>query len=201
MNVTLTDADAPGFVQVVPTNGATPLGASSSLNATHAGQTVANLVIVPLGSDGSITLFTQSGTHLIADVMGYITSGAAPVSKAGLYVPVEPTRLLDTRATPPTPGVGGVAAVVPSDRLIPPGQASGYFLKITATNAAAPGYVQALPSGQLTFGVSSNLNIETAGGTIANAVLDRRLCLGSVVFYVFAGADLVIDCTGWFLAA
>jgi sugar lactone lactonase YvrE len=200
LNVTLTEADAPGFVQVIPTDGPTPLGESSSLNATHAGQTVANLVMVPLGSDGSVTLYTMSGGHLVADVMGYVTSSSAPTDSAGLFVPVAPTRLLDTRSTPPALGPGGVITIIPAGRgPLPPEGISGYYVNVTATNAAAPGYVQVLPAGQTTFGGSSNVNVEQAGDTIANAALIGAGSGGGVSFYVFAGADLVIDCAGWFV--
>ena len=41
-----------------------------------AGQTVANLVVVPVGTDGNVMLFNGSpgATDLIADVVGYIKS-------------------------------------------------------------------------------------------------------------------------------
>jgi hypothetical protein len=32
-----------------------------------AGQTIPNLVIVPVGADGNIRLYTDAGTHLIID--------------------------------------------------------------------------------------------------------------------------------------
>jgi hypothetical protein len=202
LNVTLTEADAPGFVQVIPTGGPTPLGASSSLNASRAGQTVANLVVVPLGADGSVTLYTQSGAHLIADVMGYVSSGQAPTSAAGLFVPIVPTRLLDTRSHPPRPGAGGIVVVIPAaGAQIPDGGASGFYLNVTATNADAPGYVQVLPAGQVSFGGSSNLNIENAGQTIANAAVVAAGVGDGVTFFVYSGADLVIDCAGWFVGA
>ena len=42
-----------------------------SLNATAAGQTIANHAVVATGSDGGLRLFTQSGTHLVVDVSGW----------------------------------------------------------------------------------------------------------------------------------
>jgi len=69
-NVTATDATAPGYVQAFPTGVGLP-GTSSNLNVEQAGQTIANAVTVPIGVDGAITLFTQSGTHLVLDITGY----------------------------------------------------------------------------------------------------------------------------------
>lgn len=47
MNVTITGSLGPGFVQVLPTGQATR-GPSSNLNVERAGQTIPNLVIVPI---------------------------------------------------------------------------------------------------------------------------------------------------------
>jgi alpha-tubulin suppressor-like RCC1 family protein len=55
-----------------------PSGANAALASfTHpANENVANLVIVPIGSDGKIRLFNNSAgtTHLIVDITGYITN-------------------------------------------------------------------------------------------------------------------------------
>ena len=49
---------------------------ASNLNFV-AGQTIPNLVVVPVGADGSIRLFNGSGgaVDLIADVAGYYLIG------------------------------------------------------------------------------------------------------------------------------
>jgi hypothetical protein len=36
-----------------------------------AGATTPNAVVSKVGADGTVCLFTQSGTHLIADLNGY----------------------------------------------------------------------------------------------------------------------------------
>jgi hypothetical protein len=70
LNVTVTGPTASGDIVVFADGTSRPL--ASNLNFTH-DQTVPNLVIVPLGSDGKIALTNQSaGTvQLIADVEGY----------------------------------------------------------------------------------------------------------------------------------
>jgi bacillolysin len=68
LNVTVTDAQGPGFVTVFPCGSAQPN--ASSLNYV-VGSTVANAVIVKVGAGGQVCLFTQSPINLIADVNGY----------------------------------------------------------------------------------------------------------------------------------
>ena len=48
-------------------------GASSTLNANTASQTIANAAIIPV-IGGQVDLFTQSGGHLLADISGYYTA-------------------------------------------------------------------------------------------------------------------------------
>jgi hypothetical protein len=68
MNVTVTETKGPGYVTVWPDGDPKPF--VSSLNFT-AGQTVPNLVLVPVGADGSVRLSSTAGTQLIADLAGY----------------------------------------------------------------------------------------------------------------------------------
>jgi hypothetical protein len=68
LNVTVTDAQAPGFVTVFPCGSDQPN--ASSVNYVS-GSTVANAVIVKVGASGQVCLFTQSPINLIADVTGY----------------------------------------------------------------------------------------------------------------------------------
>ncbi len=92
-----------GYVTAYPTGGDRP--GTSTLNAP-AGHTVANLAIVPLGDGGTVTLHNGSAgtTNLVADVFGYVLEGET-IARGG-YVPVAPTRILDTRR--PTAAAGGI---------------------------------------------------------------------------------------------
>jgi hypothetical protein len=66
--------------------------------------------MVPLGADGQVSIFTQSGGHLLADVFGWF--GPSPATSDGRYVAVgAPSRVLDTRdATQvPVPNPGDTA--------------------------------------------------------------------------------------------
>ena len=69
LNVTAVDASASGYVTVYPDGSARPL--ASNLNVGP-GQTVPNLVVAKLGSNGKVCLYNHAGTvDLVADVNGY----------------------------------------------------------------------------------------------------------------------------------
>ena len=203
MNVTITNATAAGYVQVIPTGGATAIGASSNLNAVTAGQTVPNFVIVPVGTGGNVTLYSQSGTDLVADVAGYFTDESADPAISGQFVAVTPTRLLDTRDST-KPGPGGTVIVDPAGTAgtkagVTRDAVAAVAANITATEATAKGFVQGLPTGQAELGSSSNLNVERAGQTIANAATVTVGNGGTLTLFTQNGTHLVADMTGWYL--
>ncbi|QNK81805.1 hypothetical protein [Nakamurella sp. PAMC28650] len=70
LNVTVTNPATIGYLSVFPSDTSAPL--ASNLNFVK-GQTVANLVMVPIGADGKIVLDNQSlgAADLIADIAGY----------------------------------------------------------------------------------------------------------------------------------
>jgi hypothetical protein len=69
LNVTATNTTKQSFLTVWPT--ATTQPTASDLNWV-AGQTVPNLVVVKLGSDGAVQVFNASGsTDVVVDVSGW----------------------------------------------------------------------------------------------------------------------------------
>ncbi len=69
MNVTVTNPTAASWLRVSPTGSPPPV--ASNLNFT-AGQTIANLVTVRLGTGGRVDLTNLAGRpDVIADVVGY----------------------------------------------------------------------------------------------------------------------------------
>ena len=73
MNVTAAESTASGFVTVWPAGQQRPV--VSNLNVTFAGQNIPNLVVAPISVTGAVSLFTQGGGHLIADVAGVFITG------------------------------------------------------------------------------------------------------------------------------
>ena len=72
LNVTVTEPSGSGYVTVYPCGIATPL--ASNLNF-EAGTTAANAVVVKVGVDGKVCLFSSRSTQLIVDVNGFFPSG------------------------------------------------------------------------------------------------------------------------------
>jgi hypothetical protein len=194
VTVTVTESARSGYVQVVPSGGPTALGASSNLNVDRPGQTVSNLVLVPLGGDGAITFFDTSGSQLVVDLVGYMTGSSAAVSGEGRFVPAVPTRVMDTRGAP-------VAPPRLTDTVVdsPASARSGPWLaNVTVAGARAAGYVQARrPSDRP--GATSNLNLAGAGSIVANQlVLPGEY---ESLLFTHAGGHLVVDIVGSFTQA
>lgn len=198
LNVTATNTTLPGFVTAWPAGLPQPL--ASNLNVEQAGQTIANLVMVPLSAAGKVALYSQSRLDLVADLEGYVTGAGAPVSTDGLFTPLVPTRALDTRASNPLPRLaGGVAATLPlAGRAgVPATGVAAVLMNVTATGAAAPGFVTVFPGGG-GVPLASNLNISGPGQTIPNLALGSLGTGGTVGLYSLSSTDLVIDVAGWF---
>jgi hypothetical protein len=69
VNITVTEANGPGFVTAWAHGSAQP--GTANLNVERTGQTIGNLAIIPVSSDSSADLFTLTGAHLIVDVLGW----------------------------------------------------------------------------------------------------------------------------------
>ncbi|MEW2588363.1 PKD domain-containing protein [Streptomyces virginiae] len=196
LNLTATNTTDSGHI--IASGSGRPRPETSSLNYGP-GQTVANLVIMPVGSDGRVNLDNVGwgSVDLIADVTGYFT----PAASSG-YKALSPTRFVDTRDGKGAPkgqvagqssfgvqiaGVGGV-----------PKGATAVSLNATVTNPHEAGHLTVHPSGQATP-TASNLNF-TTGQTVANSVIvpvgpDGRIIVrnGS-----WQPADVVIDVNGYY---
>ena len=203
LNVTAASATAPGFVTVWPTGVARPN--ASNINVTFAGEDIPNLVIVPVGAGGKVSLYTQSGTHLLADVAGWFTDSTQPFLNSGLFVSMAPTRVLDTRSA-----IGvAVAKPVAADHSIdlalagngglPATGISAVVLNVTAAESLAPGFITAWPTGS-PKPTASNLNVTGANQDIANLVSVAVGATGSVSLYTQPGGDLIADLAGYYIA-
>jgi len=201
LNVTVTDTTAPSYLTVYPKGAARPT--ASNLNWT-AGSTVPNLVEVALGQGGMITLFNLQGfTDVVIDVEGYVSPPDQSATLDGLFHPVVPVRVLDTRPASQvgpysTPvGPGGVISlnVCPSSALVP--SDASVVLNVTATDTTAASYLTMWPHGALRP-VASNLNW-AAGQTVPNRVMVKPGAGCVVDIFNLAGStDVVVDLNGWY---
>ena len=176
---------------------------ASTLNAP-AGRTIANLAVVPLDGSGRMTLYNGSSgtTNLVADVFGYYLAGDA--SATGAYVPLAPTRILDTRK-----GIGATAGLVAGHGTIrvqatgvgavPTTPVSAVVVNLTATGATTSGYVTAFRADRPAV---SSLN-DGPGRTVANlTVVPVDRLTGTFGLYNGSanGVHLVADVQGYVLA-
>jgi len=197
INLTGTEADAPGFLTAYPTGQSLPL--ASNVNLSDPGTTAPNLAIVPLGPDGAITVYSSHGTHALGDVTGYITDSTAPVSVEGLFVPIAPERVFDTRdAGGPVAPDGTIDQAIAGTGHIPAG-AVGVVLNVTGVDAPSPGFLTAWPTGTAPP-LASTLNFwSTPTDTRANAAMLPVGTDGKISFYVLAGGHVLADATGYYI--
>jgi hypothetical protein len=202
LNVTVTNTTAPSFLTVYPAGDVRPL--ASNLNWV-AGQTVPNLVEVPLGTGGAVTFYNPAGSvDVIADLEGYFT---APSGTAGGQVALTPARISDTRSGSGQPNAGSTLG--PGGSLdiqvtgaggVPATGVSGVILNVTVTNTTAPSFLTVWPTGS-TRNLVSNLNW-MAGLTVPNRVFVPVGTGGKVSVYSPSGSvDVVVDVGGYFTSA
>ena len=200
LNVTVTNQTSGGYVVVYPGSSSRP--ASSNLDYA-AGQTVANMVTVPVGYDGKVQFYVSGGhADVIADLFGYYTIDKA----ASTYVPDGPSRILDTRSGIGTGGVKAPVGAGKSIRLqvdgvagIPAANVSAVVLNVTETNSSTGGYLTAYPDGG-SVPTTSNLDFP-AGKTVANLVTVPVGADGKIDFFNKSGTvDVIADLAGYYLA-
>ena len=79
LNVTITETEGAGFLRVSgsDSSGERPVPATSNINWSQAGQTLANLVLTTVGSESGVDIFAGGGgrTHVVVDVQGYVPFG------------------------------------------------------------------------------------------------------------------------------
>ncbi|MGP3683945.1 PKD domain-containing protein [Streptomyces sp. IBSNAI002] len=196
LNLTVTNTTSSGHILAWGTGHDRPR--TSSVNY-DAGETVPNLVIMPVGRDGYVNLDNRGweSVDLIADVTGYFTTSAS----SG-YTSLPPTRFVDTRtgqgsAKAQVAGQGSFGVQMTGVGGVPKG-ATAVSLNVTVTDPREAGHLTVHPSGQAAP-TASNLNF-TAGQTVPNSVIvpvgpDGRIIIrnGS-----WQGTGVVIDVNGYY---
>ncbi len=197
LNVTATNPTVSSYLTAYPAGAAAPN--ASNLNFV-AGQTIANLVVIKLPSNGQISFAVGAGdVDVLADLVGYFSTAAGD-----RYNSLVPARLLDSRdstggwsaplvaGSPKTlkvQGQGGVSAT-----------ADAVILNVTATDPTADGHLTVFPAGA-TPPTASNLNF-VAGQTIPNLVVAKVGTNGEIAFAAGAGSvNVIADVVGYFDAA
>jgi hypothetical protein len=197
LNVTLTDSLGDGFLTVWPSGLTQP--DVSNLNVIGVRQNVANQVIVPVGTDGKVSFFASRGGGLIIDLAGYFTDSTAPESGTGLFTPVVPGRIVDTRpddanrlgTTKQTFAMSNTASHIPATGV------KAVVMNLTAADTGGAGFVTAWPA-NLPAPTVSVLNWGTAGATVPNHAIVSLSPTGEVSFATLTSTHLIADSAGWF---
>jgi hypothetical protein len=192
INVTVTGSSGPSDLQVYP-SGERPAVRTSMLN-TARGATVANLAVVKLGRDGRLALSTAGGaTHVILDVVGWYAAPTA-ADRGSRFVPVDPTRALDTRTA-------GAPVRVGEDRLLVPAAPPGVTAvagTVTAVGATRSLDLQVYPDGRRPADRTSTVNAPT-GVAVPNGFVTALGDGNGMRLSASAGSvHVIVDVTGWF---
>ena len=128
LNVTAVGPDGPGYLTAYPAGGTAPL--ASNVNFTT-GAIVPNRVIVPVGIDGVVDIFSASGSpDILVDVAGWFTSSTPrprgpssprPRHPSGCATPATTARGHRARARPSTPPGRPSPSPWPVSTASPPG--------------------------------------------------------------------------------
>ncbi|MEU7599946.1 PKD domain-containing protein [Streptomyces sp. NPDC040724] len=195
LNLTVTNTTSAGHITAFAEESERPT--TSNVNF-EAGQTVPNLVIVPV-KNGYVELANRGSesVDLIADVTGYFTR-----TRASGYTPMTPARFVDTREglganRGQLGGRNSFSTRIGGLRGVPEG-VTAVALNVTVTNPKEAGHLSVFPGGGATP-TASNLNF-TPGQTIANSVIVPVGADGGISVFngAWAGTDVIVDVVGYY---
>ncbi len=202
MNLTVTNPTSRGYITAYPSGTTAP--DTSNVNYT-AHQTVPNEVVAEVGADGYVDLTNTStgSVDLIADVTGYFTVGSGMA-----FVPMTPTRFLDTRtglgapAGPVQPGGTVNLRIDGTPTLGLLFNLAAVTANVTVTRPTGNGYITAYPYDEPARPTTSLLNY-VAGQTVANATtlsLGTALEWGGIKLYNGSNGTthLIVDVFGYY---
>lgn len=213
INLTACECTGLGHFTVYPDGEQMP--DASSLNVTAPGAIRAAAVIVPVNTiNGArrIQVFTKTAAEFIVDVTGYFTGPTSTLSEGGLFVPLDPVRILDTRLQGPMPsnacaatGAGRLWANWVVEGLVQgagvPGeaatQAGAIVVNLTGTASNAAGYLT-MSAARASIPPTSNLNFFHGGATVPNHVISPITASYGYQVYSSHGSHVVVDLMGYY---
>jgi hypothetical protein len=181
------------------------------------GKVISNLVTVTLGAGGAVSIYNALGSvNVVVDVEGFFTPQLASDFQ-GLFHPISPVRVCDTRSLPSCDGNGAVGAGksivvtvataggVPND-----GTAEAAVVNLTGVAGSASTYLSLFPTdtnGQCHPTGTSTINL-LPGAVAGNRVMVElgpaspggpidALC----VFNAAGSINVIVDANGWYGSA
>lgn len=178
-----------------------PRPTASTVNYTP-GDIVPNGAVIELSDDGALCIFTKATSHIVLDVTGYLTAGMPTVhtmTPARLHDSRAGNPVVDGTATGPRLGAETAIEIQVSGRGGVPAGASAAFFNVAAIGTDDTGFVSMWPCvdpDPASRPLASNVNY-TPGLTRANNALVKLSPEGAICAFTKAGADLIVDVTGW----
>jgi hypothetical protein len=162
------------------------------------GQTISGMTVAAVDATNHVNIYSSAYTQLVAVVDGYFSTPAT-ASAHGLFNPVTPARLLDTRLAPNRPlGPHGALSVpVTGVAGVPATGVSAVLVNTKAVGPSTGGYLSTYPSGKArpTY---STLQFAT-GQTVANRAIVSVGTGGKIAVYNNTGTtNVAVDITGYF---
>lgn len=200
INLTAAQVSADGYLTVYPFGEDVPK--TSTLNVRQ-NENRAIGAMVKLGRDPQgrpgFNVLVKNGAHVLVDINGFITGPSAGRSSVGLFVALDPIRLMDTRK-----GQKGKKRLwpgwtrafdLPADLRSEAGTA---VLNMTAVRTMGGGYFS-VNAAQTRRGTptTSSVNVNGAYDTVANHVVSRASAVG-VEVYSSGGGDVIADLVGYY---
>ena len=169
-NVTVIATTGSGYLTLWPTGQTRPTASNINFGLNTV---VANQALIPLGTNGSISIFSlAAGVHVVLDISGWVGTTVTP---AGGTVAVSPNRILDSRGTNGgrngNPWHGGETATVPvlGTHGLPATGISAVYANVTIVPASSSGVITAFATGA-TLPTVDTVDV-TAGVVVANFAL------------------------------
>ncbi len=192
VNLTMTQGTQGGYVTADKCSRLVDGPQAASNGNFVAGQTVANLAVVPVDPDASLCLYNSGAVHLVVD-----TQGVFSATGSLRYSPTTPTRLLDSRRT--TRRASGSSTRVATGA---PAGSQAALVNLTMTDATQGGYITADKCSRLTAGTQAfsngNFGVQQTLANLAVVSLDSD---GSFCVYSSGAVHLIVDTQGFFTAS
>ncbi|MDB5183058.1 MAG: hypothetical protein JWO47_842 [Candidatus Saccharibacteria bacterium] len=182
---------AAGYVTAYPTG--TPRPNVSALNINNPGDIVPNLVTVPIGANGDITVYSQSGTELVVDAEGSYVPAASGSAAGRLIAGLTPGRVYDSRDANAQMHLGETRTLdVTGVAGIPKTGVGAVELNMTAVDAQASGFITVWPDG-IARPDTSVVNFASGANSIAANRVLVPVTNGKIDIYASQDISIVID--------
>jgi hypothetical protein len=184
------------YLMAYPDGSARP-NPGSMVNASSS-QDMANMAVIPLGSNGKADVYTYTASDIVVEAEGYFTTTTG--TTGGGFVPITAKRVVDTRD-----GTGGVTkAKIPANGSITATVATGSPIPTTAGSvmvnvtvlASSTGWVGVFPGGTTT----GNSAVDYMSGSVASTAVTKLGSGGKVTIANKGGTavDVILDAEGYF---